>query len=410
MASPPSQDRRANPGSAACAPVLLDVTRLVALAWSGRQPTGIDRVCSAYLRHFLDRARAVVQYRGLIRVLDERASADLFGLLEQPRNAVRAGLVRLLSRALVMGPSPHGAWEGAAYLNPGHTDFDLPAHHLWTRQSGIRPFYLVHDLIPVLHPDFSRPHAVSRHLGRVRGALEHAAGIIVTSHAVSRELEAFAAAQGLPLPPLAVAPIAGADFGDTAPPFPAATPFFLVLGTIEPRKNHRLLFEVWQRLVRRYGEATPRLIIAGQTGPLTGDILAPLTSPDLRGTIEHRPTCSDSEIARLLHHAAALLVPSLAEGFGLPVVEALQAGTPVIASDLPVFREIGQGHAQLIAPDDHAGWEQAITGAVAHSETARHAVTGFRPPRWDAHFAVVDQFAAAPSGTRQSPSERVLAA
>jgi glycosyltransferase involved in cell wall biosynthesis len=393
--------------------VLLDVTRLIARSWTGRQPTGIDRVCLAYLRHFRGRALAVVQHRGLIRVLAEADSAALFDLLEGPDVAVRRRLVRKLAAALV----PRTGRErlaGRAYLNIGHTDFDLAVHRAWIRHSGVRPFYFLHDLIPVLHPEFSRPHAVRRHLGRVESALESAAGIILGSEAVRRDLAGFAAARGLSLPPLAVAPLAGEEFVRPAPAAPAdPTPYFLCIGTIEPRKNHRLLLAVWQRLCARLGAETPRLVIAGQTGPMTGDLLAPLAADTALGAhVEHRRACCDAELAGLLHHARAVLVPSLAEGFGLPFVEALQAGTPVIASDLPVFREIGQGAATLLDPADPGAWEAAVLAALAPSGGRAN---GFVPPRWPAHFDAVERFIATSADsirrTGVHPSnERVLAA
>lgn len=399
-------------------PVLLDVTRLVARSWTGRRATGIDRVCLAYLRHFRACAQAVVQHRGLIRVLGAAESAELFALLETDAPATRRRLARQLSAAL-LPRALRGELAGRPYLNIGHTDFDLAAHHAWIRQSRVRPFYFLHDLIPVLHPEFSRPHAVRRHQGRVESALTGAAGIILGSHAVERDLAGFAAAHGLPLPPLAVAPLAGEDFAVNAPAAPAnLAPFFLTIGTIEPRKNHRLLLDVWQRLAARLGAETPRLVIVGQTGPMTRDLLAPLAAdPALAAHVEHRAACSDAELARLMHHARAVLMPSLAEGFGLPFVEALQAGRPVIASDLPVFREIGQGAACLIDPADRDGWEQAVLAALA--EPARQP-SGFAAPRWPAHFHVVEHFIAAPAesarpssaclSSARLSSERVLAA
>jgi glycosyltransferase involved in cell wall biosynthesis len=408
-------DNRSSPAARvplSAEPVLLDVTRLIARTWTGRQATGIDRVCLAYLRHFRSRALAVIQHRGVIRVLAERESAALFDLLDGGAPGLRRRIAQQLSAALA-GRATRRALEGQAYLNVGHTDFDLAAHAQWVRRRGVRPFYFLHDLIPVLHPEFSRPHAVRRHDGRVRAALEYGAGILLGSHAVRHDLATFAAAQGLPLPPVAVAHLAGEDFR-TAPAAPAACtagkPFFLCVGTIEPRKNHRLLFDVWQRLAGRLGAATPKLVIVGQTGPMTGDLLAPLAAaPALKLHVERRPHCRDEELAGLMRGARALLVPSLAEGFGLPFVEALQAGTPVIASDLPVFREIGQGAAVLLDPAEPAAWERAIM-AAATGRVQQAGAAGYVPPSWSAHFDTVERFVLAPVPRTETCPERVLAA
>lgn len=395
--------------------VLLDVTRLIALRWTGRQFTGIDRVCAAYLQHFRARACAVVQHRGVIRVLTKRQSDRLFDVLETPPPDLRARLVALLSAALA-GASRRPPQRDMAYLNVGDTDFDLAAHRAWTRRHDVRPFYFIHDLIPALHPEFSRPHAIARHRGRVESALTTGAGIMLGSRAVARDLADFAQATGLPLPPLVVAPIAGAPLPavDSLPPM-GTPPFFLAIATVEPRKNHRLLLDVWRMLEERLGADTPRLVLAGQTGPMTGDLLAPLaTDPVLRRHIELRTTCTDAELAGLLRAARALLVPSLAEGFGLPVVEALAAGTPVIASDIPVFREIAQGAARLLDPYKPQVWADAIASAALCGQSGaiaeRTPVKDFSPPLWSDHFALVERFIATRMPCRESLTERVLAA
>lgn len=91
-------------------------------------------------------------------------------------------------------------------------------------------------------------------------------------------------------------------------------------------------------------------------------------------------------------------MPSFAEGYGLPVVEALSLGTPVIASDIPVFREITQGCALLRHPLDGPGWLQAIMalsdlGSSAAIE-ARERARAFHAPSWPAYFERVDAFLA----------------
>ena len=106
--------------------------------------------------------------------------------------------------------------EGRIYINPSHTDFDLPTHHEWVEQNDLRSVYFLHDLIPLTHPRLTSAHAVKRHLGRVRGLLNHGFGAIVNTRATQTELHAFARKRGMGLPPVAVAPLAGADLSDCA--------------------------------------------------------------------------------------------------------------------------------------------------------------------------------------------------
>lgn len=371
--------------------ILLDVTRLISRSWTGRQSTGLDRVCYAYLRRYRHEALAVVQHRGLVRVLGPRRSEKLFAMLLRPAKGFRPRFVGFAPAALA-DPMPEAALAGLAYLNVSHTDFDLDAHFDWVERSRVRPFYFIHDLIPVLHPDLTRPRAVRRHRGRVVGALRKADGIIVSSHCVARDLASFARSESLAGPPILVAPIAGEGFALSQPVEAPQTPYFLTIGTIEPRKNHALLFEVWCELAARMGPATPKLVVVGQEGPLTGEILAPVRNDaPLAAHVDWRKRCSDGELAVLLAGAQALLMPSLAEGFGLPLVEALQAGVPAIASDTAIFREIGQGAAMFIDPTDRAGWASTIETLV---NGERPALAPFAAPSWDDHFAALDSWLA----------------
>jgi len=392
-------------------PVLIDVTRLISRSWTARQPTGIDRVCYAYLDHFRHRAFAVLQHRGVIRVLDRSRSDELFDLLTAPATRFRRRFAKWVSKA-VFAPEPAIDLEGLVYLNVSHTDFDLREHFNWIESRCLRPVYLIHDLIPVRHPEFSRPRAVRRHLGRVELALRHAAQIVVASEAVKADLRAYAASNGFEMPSVVVAPIAGAELGK--PCEPCSTPHFLCLGTIEPRKNHRLLLDIWSDLAARLGEATPRLTIVGQSGPMTGTILDPLKrTPTLSRHVEWREKCDDAELGGLLSSAHAILFPSLAEGFGLPLVEALQAGTPVIASDIPVFREIAQGEATLLDPTDRQGWISAILDHAREPASLAERwmrKTRFAAPQWSDHFERVERALAQTGLPSAAPCESSLAA
>ncbi len=368
--------------------ILLDVTRLVSRSWTSRQSSGIDRVCYAYLKHFRPRALAVVQHRGVVRVFDARRSERLFDLLLGPTRGFRRKLLAFAPGALA-DPVPEARLAGMTYLNTSHTDFDLAAHHDWVTRSGVRAVYFIHDLIPVLHPEFTRPHAVKRHLGRVREALRHGSDIVTGSHVVARDLAAFAKREGLDCEAPLVAPIAGATFNGAGDQ--AGAPFFLAVGTVEPRKNHRLLFEIWRGLASRLGEATPKLVLVGQRGPLTGDILAPLGDPAIAAHVEWRACCDDAQLAQLMASARALIMPSLAEGFGLPLVEALELRTPVVASDIPIFREIGQGAPLLLDPANPGAWAEAV---ATMASTPRPPAKPFDAPTWRAHFARLESWLA----------------
>ena len=173
-------------------------------------------------------------------------------------------------------------------------------------------------------------------------------------------------------------------------------PHFITVGTIEGRKNHSLLLQIWKRLVRQYGLDTPLLVIVGQRGWEASHALAMLDrAVDLKGHVVELNDCGDVELASLIAGARALLMPSFAEGFGMPVAEALQLGTPVIASDLPVFREFAGTIPTYLDAIDGAGWMSTImsfTGDSLERDRQLQAMRGYRAPDWNSHFDKVENW------------------
>lgn len=376
---------------------LIDVSRLIWRVWTGRLPTGIDRVCLAYLEHFGSRAQAVVHKGNFLRVLSPEQTDRLTTLLLSGGDGFRKGLVKMASRILWSGRG-NGKCSGKIYLNIGHTGLDDPVLMRWIRNKKVRAVYLIHDLIPVSHPEFCREGEDEKHRQRMCNVLESAAGIIGNSRATLNELAAFASAQGRGMPPSVPAWISGYPIPEVLKPARMDRPYFVTVGTIEGRKNHILLFNLWLRLAEKLGAATPRLLVIGQRGWEAEHAHAMLDrSVPLRRHVHEMNGCSDEDMARLIAGSQALLMPSFAEGFGLPVVEALQLGVPVIASDLPVFREIAADIPHYLDPNDGAGWEQAILSFVGQSperERQLAAMQGFRAPEWPQHFATVEPWLA----------------
>jgi glycosyltransferase involved in cell wall biosynthesis len=376
------------------APLLLDVTRLIWRRWKGRHPTGIDRVCLAYLRHFGGRAQAVVQHERFRRILDRKASAELFDLLDAPTGRFRTRLATEVLRNLT-GYFRNG--NGRLYLNVGHTGLDSPGLRSWVSRSGVRPIYLVHDLIPMTHPQFCRPGESRRHEERMRTVLGTGAGVIANSEATLGTLGQFARSEGVPMPPGLMAPLGSKVLRPSVCEGQSARPSFVILGTIEGRKNHLLLLEIWSRLIDRFGSDAPQLLIIGQRGWQAEAVFEILARSDkLRGHVFELDDCSDEQLAQHLATARALLFPSHAEGYGLPLVEALGAGVPVLASDLPVFRELCGDVPDYLPTRDSSAWEAAILDYARPDGSARAAqlqrMKGFEPPSWEAHFTLVERW------------------
>ncbi len=376
-------------------PYLLDVTRLIWRRWVGRLPTGIDRVCLAYLDRYRGEAQAVIQRRGFRRILTEASSDRLFDLLHDPRPSIRRDIARFLGRErLRSNKGPPG--RGRLYFNVGHTALQDTSYLAWTRAADVRPVYMIHDLIPITHPEYCRAGEAQRHAQRVRHMLASAVGIVGNSQATLDSLTCFAGTENMPTPPMIAAPL-GTDLrhhgvGQYTTP---DRPTFVMLGTIEARKNHLLMLQIWARLVRALGREAPRLLIIGQRGWECEQVFDLLDRSELlREAVIEIGQCSDAELGGHLRGARALLFPTLVEGYGLPLIEALASGTPAVASDLAVFHEIGHGIPDFIDPLDGPAWQAAIIAYGTDDSVARRAqmkrLAAYRAPEWGDHFASVD--------------------
>lgn len=375
--------------------VLLDVTRMVWRTWRGRHPTGIDRVCLAYVAHFKDEALAVVQRRGQFRVLSAARSRQLFDLLLKGQAVAKADLAKILAIAALLDRRDPPAGD-MIYLNVGHTGLNDRAIAGWIERNRVRAFYLVHDLIPITNPEFCRPQESEKHRERMRNVLKTATGVIGNSRVTLDEFSEFAAAQGMKMPAKVAAWICGFDAGAGVRGKALDRPFFVTVGTIEARKNHMMLLRIWKRIVAVAGKEAPILVVVGQPGWEADEALEVLENLEgLEGSVLHLHDCCDEELAAWLAGAHALLMPSVSEGFGLPIIEALSLGTPVIASDLPVYREIVGTIPTYLPPNDQWAWEAAITSFLEEvSERGRQQrqIPGYRQPTWQEHFAIVENW------------------
>jgi glycosyltransferase involved in cell wall biosynthesis len=233
----------------------------------------------------------------------------------------------------------------------------------------------------------------------VETVVRRAAGLLTTTRAASDSVTATLRGAGRSDIPTCSLHLPVADvFRHVEAPDEALRrhPYFVVCGAIEPRKNHRLLLKVWDRLVRRIGPAAPRLAIVGSPAHEGRDILAQfLQAPALRDHVLVVSGMACQGLRRLMANASGVLMPSLAEGFGLPVVEALTTGTPVLASDLPAHREVGEDLAIYLDPLDEVAWFDAIIGILDNeTETAvlRRRIAGYRPLTASDYFESIGTF------------------
>ncbi|MCS6953883.1 MAG: glycosyltransferase family 1 protein [Bryobacterales bacterium] len=215
----------------------------------------------------------------------------------------------------------------------------------------------IHDLSPWLdaawQPDAAR---VRRRAPLVLG-LRLSTMVITPTETVRRQvLERFR----LPAARVVAVPLAAADCFRPQPGAPSPVPYFLCVGALEPRKNLATALAAWREL---RSDFAVELALVGKPRP---DFPVPGPEPGLR-LLGPLP---DTELARLYRDAVALLYPSLYEGFGLPVLEAMQCGTPVLASRDPAVAEVAGGAALLLDPQDVRSWKEAMHALLLRPELA----------------------------------------
>ncbi|MGC1303042.1 MAG: glycosyltransferase, partial [Caulobacteraceae bacterium] len=161
-----------------------------------------------------------------------------------------------------------------------------------------------------------------------------------------------------------------------------------------------LLLHVWRRLIALLGrEQTPELILVGRRGWENEMVLDLLDrTPSFKGVVHERSRVPDIALRGLIRGARAVLMPSFAEGYGLPVVEALALGAPVIASDLAALREAGGAAPDYLDPLDGRAWTAAILDYAKPNSPLRTAqlkrMATWRAPDWDDHLHTALDFIA----------------
>jgi glycosyltransferase involved in cell wall biosynthesis len=392
--------------------IVLDLSRLLSRAHRNT-PTGIDRVELAYAKGLLERARDRLLFAGMnnlrmfgllpaseatdfvtdVAELWRTGSPDTAQRVRSAGNRLKRRLLPHSERSLHVQLRKKGAQ--VTYLNASHHHLDQP--RIFSRlksAANARVAVFVHDIIPISYPEYARPGQKERHEKRMMTAAQYADRIIVNSADTEEIIRPLLEKFGR-LPPITCAPL-GID-AHLSRPEPAESenhPYFVMIGTIEPRKNHILLLNIWRELAREMGSAAPVLHIVGHRGWENEHVLDLMERCEaIQPLVIEHGQMSDRSLAQLLAGARALLLPSFAEGYGLPVGEALTLGTPVICSDLPVLREVGQETPDYLDPLDGLGWKKALIDYASKNSTRREAqfvrLARWRGPTWQRHLDIV---------------------
>lgn len=262
-------------------------------------------------------------------------------------------------------------------------------------QFGVRIYFAVYDLLPIIMPDKFIDETFDKYNNWI-DAISRYDGVLCGSQTVARDFEEWLLANrperrdAIQIGRLYY----GADVQDSRPslgmPGDASlvletlrkAPSFLMVGTVEPRKGHAQALEAFEQLWQ--DGAAVNLVVVGKRGWMVDDLVERLqTHPEQGRRLFWLNGISDEYLDRIYAACDCLLVPSQGEGFGLPLIEAALKGLPVLARDLPVFREVAQGHAHYFKAENGAELADAVTQWLSlHRQDAHPRSDGMPTLTW----------------------------
>lgn len=323
-------------------------------------PGGIGRYTLELTNALIDTAPEGTEVTG---VVSAAAASDLRRVRDRLPGLAGLETTLLGRRALAT------AWRyGLADLpgaDPVHATSMLAPLRAHRRSPARRTVVTVHDVVPWTHPETLTPRGVAWHKAMAGRAWRHADAVVVPTEAVAGELTGLfdfgdrirviggAVSSRLALP---------ADADERAERLALPGRFVLAVGTLEPRKG-------LEPLIRSFavaGATELPLLVAGPSGWGGVDVPALARLAGLPpGRVRALGLVSDEDLAVLLDRASVFAFPSLAEGFGLPVLEAFSFGTPVVHSDAPAVAEVAGGAGLCVPRAETATYPERLAEAIA---------------------------------------------
>lgn len=239
----------------------------------------------------------------------------------------------------------------------------------------------IHDLSVLVVPETMRDSTrmqLTEHLERTARRANH---VLTDTETVRHELADRGLVELERSTAVHLGPGSIATAEPTEPPAPLPPRYALHVGTLEPRKNLTMLLEAWALWRRwaaeREGPEPPPLVLCGGYGWKTDALRQAVDAGVDEGWLHHFGYLADGRVAALYRDATAVVMPSLYEGFGLPLVEAMAFGVPLVCSDIPVLREVAGDAALFAPPDQPRAWvdqlSQLFGDPELHAQLQRRA-------------------------------------
>lgn len=276
------------------------------------------------------------------------------------------------------------------------------------KKSGVQIVNFVYDVIPITHPQYSHETTVLRFIEYLGAVIQYSDSVMFSAKAVEVEFTKLCTRMNAKCPEMSVLPL-GCDFEKKEQEIPTVLPtdedgnvlpeyrhlviqdsvkeavsagkYLLMVGTVEPRKNHSVVIDALD------AGLDLNVIIAGKMGWNVDALKERILNHPLYGKrLFLLNGVNDAGIKKLYEEAYMLVFPTFNEGFGLPLAEAFQYGTPVIASDIPVLREVGGDYADYFDNTDCNALVSFIKESLADPDgynAKKAALAEYRPTTWD---------------------------
>lgn len=371
-------------------------------------PSGIDRVLVEYLRyglaqkdtaHFVafDKDQLISVPRWKARLLARYYQQIWQPSINQPWSHRWVRLMRFFFKSPRRSQWFKRIWSPAVIESDERDRFLLNlSHKNWQNLEGLRQkrssvrrriALFIHDLIPL------QPALCDVYPQEFRQDFEHSLRLayracdllLVNSNYTHAQVQQWCKSHNLPWRRTAILPLGcrrveisqkNESRGD-----PGSRDFFLILGSIHQRKNLRLIAEIWQGM-----HDPPRLILVGEQE----DKALAEKLQQASAQISIFSGLNDHEVRKLLASCQALLMPSIYEGFGLPLIEAAQLNVPIICSETPLYREILGDIPEYLPADCANSWQKCLDSYRRQLSPRRNQINRLRGSQlqfgWDLHF------------------------